>query len=475
MNTTISKDMLSSWLFNIDSYKTGQFLQDPENFTAASGYIEGRSAWREYGITDIVFAGLQPLFIDYPLTITKKEVELAAIIYEQHGVSFNANGFMRIVNELNGKLPIAIYALPEGAVTKPGVPLVRIESTHEDFAWIVRFVETALLRSVWYMSTVASLSRAVRIKFSEYFDKTSDEMIDNVMKVSAIDFKLHDFGSRGTTSREASRLGGIAHLISFKGSDTVDGLLGAMYYYDADMPGFSIDASEHSTVTIRGRYGESDFLKQHITNSGKNGIIASVIDSYNAYDIVDNVIGVELKEFIINSGKTLVLRPDSGDPTDMVKYVLNSLWNSFGGTINSKGFKVLHPSVRVIQGDGVNFKSIFKVLDAIVSEGYSIDNIAFGMGGKLLQSVSRDDFAFANKLSYAKVNNKDVDVYKDPITDKGKTSKKGKVFVELINGEYVYTNKKPNDDQLKLVYKDGVLLKRYTFDEVRQQSIGGNI
>ena len=467
----MNRNMLSSWLFTTDSYKSSQWLQDPEDFTVASGYIEARSSWKNYGIDKIVFVGLQPLLMDYPLKITKKEVELADKIFDSHGVSFNKDGFMRIVNELDGNLPVQIDALPEGTVVSQGVPMVRITSTNEEFAWIVRFIETALLRAVWYMSTVASLSRAVRQNFIKYFEKTSDAVISDTLSVSDIDFKLHDFGFRGVSSRESGVLGGIAHMISFKGSDTVGALLGAMHYYNSDMPAFSIDASEHSTVTIRGRDGESEFLKQHITNSGKNGILASVVDSYNLYGIVDNVIGVELKDFIINSGKTLVVRPDSGIPVDIVKYVLKSLWNSFGGEVNSKGFKVLHPSVRVIQGDGVNYNSITEILEMMVEENFAIDNIAFGMGGKLLQSVSRDDFAFANKLSYAKVDGKDIDVYKDPITDKGKTSKKGIVYVEKVKGEYVYTNKKPKKDELLTVWKNGKLLIKYNFDEVRKNSI----
>lgn len=455
----------SSLLFETDSYKLSQFIQDSDGLTYMSSYVEPRKSWKlkTDTIDEVVLFGLQAFLKEYPLTITQTELDFASPIFKQHGTSFNYKGFQSIIDKLDGNIPIQIDSLPEGTIVKVGTPLVRVTSTNKKYSWVVRFMETAILRAIWYPTTVASLSYKIKLRFKEYWKKSSTSPIDT------LDYKLHDFGFRGCSSVETGILGGMAHLLTFKGGDTLGALIGAQHYYNTNLVvGFSIDASEHSTVTITGPEGEEQFLIDHITNSGKgNNIIASVVDSYDFYHIVDTVIGKNLKDFIKNSGKTLVVRPDSGDPKEIVMYCLNSLWNSFGGTINEKGFKVLHPSVRVIQGDGVNFDSIMDIMNEIMKQKFSIDNIAFGMGGKLLQGVSRDDFGFAYKVSYAIVNNKGVAVYKDPITDPGKKSKKGIVYVDE---SLKYTNIKPKKDMLQPIWKDGTLIKQLTFEEVRNNT-----
>lgn len=213
------------------------------------------------------------------------------------------------------------------------------------------------------------------------------------------------------------------------GTDTIPALVYAEDYYgqSEDSPaGFSIPAAEHSTVTAWGKEGEVDAFRNMLTQFGKPGAIVAVVsDSYDIYNAVDSLWGQTLKQEIIDSGATLVIRPDSGHPATVVLKCAELIEARFGVSVNTKGFKVFN-NVRLIQGDGVNPKSIEEILAALKAANYSADNIAFGMGGGLLQDVNRDTLKFAMKASAAKVDGEWRDVYKDPITDPGKTSKKGR-------------------------------------------------
>jgi nicotinamide phosphoribosyltransferase len=257
------------------------------------------------------------------------------------------------------------------------------------------------------------------------------------------------------------------------GTDTVEALLFARRYYGADVAGYSVPAMEHSTVTSWGRENEVDSYRNMVKQNGKpGGIVSAVSDSYDIFKACE-LWGTELKQDILDSGATLVVRPDSGDPAVVVKQCLQILEKYFGSTKNSKGFKVLN-NVRVLQGDGINHASIRSILYSITLAGYSADNVVFGQGGALLQIVNRDDQKFAMKCSAALVDGKWVDVFKDPITDKGKRSKKGRlVLIKAENNFKTFTtedtayNDVKDQDVLETVFVNGVLTRDMTFDEVR--------
>jgi nicotinamide phosphoribosyltransferase len=328
---------------------------------------------------------------------------------------------------------------------------------------LTSFLETALLRAIWYPTTVATNSYENKKLILDYLEKTGDP--------TTIDFKLHDFGARGVSSLESAGIGGAAHLVNFMGTDTVEALLFSRRYYSADMAGFSVPAMEHSTVTSWGRENEVASYRNMIKQNGKpGGIVSAVSDSYDIFAACE-LWGTELKQDILDSGATLVVRPDSGDPAVVVKQCLQILEKHFGSVKNAKGFKVLN-NVRVLQGDGINHASIRSILYTITLAGYSADNVVFGQGGALLQIVNRDDQKFAMKCSAALVDGKWVDVYKDPITDKGKRSNKGKL--KLIKDIDRYITVDSHDkmfhvlyDELEVVFKNGVLIRDMTFDEVR--------
>jgi nicotinamide phosphoribosyltransferase len=215
------------------------------------------------------------------------------------------------------------------------------------------------------------------------------------------------------------------------GSDTVVGVLCANEYYNIPMAAFSIPAAEHSSITSWGRENEVEAYRNMLKQFAKPGALVAVVsDSYNLWHAVSNLWGEKLRQEVIDSGAVVVIRPDSGNPPEVVLKTAQLLDEKFGHTINTKGFKVLN-NVRIIQGDGINEHSIKEILDKLLLNGYSATNIAFGMGGALLQQHNRDTQKFAMKCSHIFIGDKSVDVFKDPITDSGKSSKAGRL--DLVN------------------------------------------
>lgn len=456
-------------ILNSDSYKCSMFKQYPANTTGVYSYIESRGG--RYDKT--VMFGLQAFIKEY-LTkpITQEDINIAEAIITAHGEPFNRAGWQYILDQHSGYLPVVIRAVPEGTVVPVKNVLATIENTDPECFWLTTYLETALLRAVWYGTTVASQSKSIKNVIAEYLEKTGDPDL--------INFKLHDFGARGVSSLESAGIGSAAHLVNFMGSDTIAGLLYAREYYNADIAGFSIPAAEHSTITSWGRDGEVDAYRNMLTNFARPGsIVAVVSDSYDVFNACEKLWGGELKQEIIDSGATLVIRPDSGDPEEICVKVIQILDKQFGHTVNSKGYKVLN-NVRIIQGDGVNENIVRCILGHYAVLGYSADNIAFGMGGALLQGIDRDTQKFAMKCSAAQINGEWVDVQKDPVTDSGKKSKKGRVQLWVSeDGQYEssvglpgWTDKGRGGwrPALKIVFENGKLVKEYTFDEVRANS-----
>lgn len=451
-------------LLNTDSYKVSMFKQYPAGTTGVYSYIESRGG--RYDRT--VFFGLQAFIKEYLLEpITQADIDIADQILTAHGEPFNRAGWQYILDNHAGFLPVIIKAIPEGTVVPVKNVLATIENTDPECFWLTTWLETALLRAVWYPTTVASQSYKIRKVILDYLEKTGDPNL--------IDFKLHDFGARGVSSLESAGIGGAAHLVNFMGTDTISGILFAREYYNAGVAGFSIPAAEHSTITSWGREGEVDAYRNMLNQFAKPGsIVAIVSDSYDIYNAVDNLWGEQLRQQVIDSGATVVIRPDSGDPDVVCRQLVQKLDAKFGSTINSKGFKVLN-NVRLIQGDGVNENTIRMILGSFQAYGYSADNIAFGMGGALLQQVDRDTQKFAMKCSSVRIHNTWVDVQKDPITDPGKKSKAGRVTLWTNStGEYVSSVDAPKQwadrgwtNALVPVFYEGKIVKEYTFEEVR--------
>src|SRR6185436_19101465 len=453
-----------SYLFDTDSYKLSHYLQYPPGTTSMFSYIESRGG--EYDKT--VFFGLQYYLSEYLAhRVTVEEVEKAKQFYAVHGEPFNYDGWMYIAKELNGKLPIRIRAVPEGTVVPGHNALVTIESTDPKVPWVVSWVETMLLR-VWYPITVATRSYVIKQIILDALNKSADD------PNAEISFKLHDFGSRGVSSQESAMIGGAAHLVNFMGSDTVSGVLCANEYYRAPMAGFSIPAAEHSSITSWGKENEVEAYRNMLKQFAKPGaLVACVSDSYDLWNACEHLWGEELKQEVVDSGATIVIRPDSGHPATVVLKVAEILADKFGYTVNSKGFKVLN-NVRIIQGDGITEHSIKEILDNLLNAGFSATNIAFGMGGQLLQGLKRDTLKFAMKCSHITIGEKSVNVFKDPVTDHGKRSMAGRLdLVRWSNGKFQTLNIGNKDahefSALRTVYLNGELLINDNFESIRNR------
>ena len=466
---------LDNLLLNTDSYKASHWLQYPPNTDATFFYVESRG-----GLYDrTVFFGLQAILKEYlAKPISHADVDEARDLFAAHGEPFNEEGWRYIVDTHGGLLPVRIRAVPEGSVVPTHQALVTIESTDPMAYWVPSYIETLLLR-LWYPVTVATISWHAKQTIRQFLERTSDD------PEGQLPFKLHDFGARGVSSAESAALGGAAHLVNFMGTDTVSGLMAAKAYYHEPMAGFSIPAAEHSTITSWGRENEVNAYRNMLRQFAKPGAIVAVVsDSYDIFHAIREHWGKTLKQEVIDSGATVVIRPDSGDPVAVVHQCLELLDEAFGHTVNGKGYKVLN-HVRVIQGDGINPNSIRAILERVTSSGYATDNVAFGMGGALLQQLNRDTQKFALKCSAARVDGKWIDVYKDPVTDHGKTSKRGRMTL-LKHREYgTYKTvpvppeaaslaevEKPMgfEDALVTVWENGHIGNDWTFADIRTRA-----
>ncbi len=457
---------LENLLILTDSYKITHYKQYPPGTERVYSYFESRGG----DFDEIVFFGLQYYLKRYLVgqVVTEEKIEYADEFLAQHFGArfFNREGWEYILREHDGRLPVEIKAVPEGTVVPPHNVLMTIENTDPKAYWLTNYLETLLVQ-VWYGSTVATQSRFMKKTLLKYLEETGDP--------SLVDFKLHDFGFRGVSSVESAGVGGAAHLVNFKGTDTLAGLVVAREYYHEPMAGFSIPAAEHSTITAWGPEHEADAM-QNMLVQFPEGWISVVSDSFDVFRACSEIWGQQLKQQVLERNGTVVVRPDSGDPPTVVVKVLELLGEAFGYSTNAKGFKVLDPHIRIIQGDGIDRFMLPKVLEAMKQHKWSADNIAFGSGGGLLQKLNRDTCRFAFKCAAVTVHGTEHDVYKRPATDTGKSSKAGQLAL-ISDGTTLRTVRwKPElaqRDLLQPVFRNGELLVDTTFADVRKRAAQG--
>jgi nicotinamide phosphoribosyltransferase len=458
--------MKHNLLLLTDSYKSSHFKQYPPGTERVYSYFESRGG----EFTECCFFGLQYYLKEYlqGQAFTAEDLDEAYHFWNKHFGSpqlFNFAGWKHILEKHGGRLPIEIKAVPEGTVVPVGNVLMTIENTDPKCFWLTNYLETLLVQ-VWYGCTVATQSREMKKTLLRFLDVTGDP--------SLVDFKLHDFGFRGVSSVETAGVGGAAHLVNFKGTDTAVGPVVAHRYYDCPMAGFSIPASEHSTITSWGQGREVDACR-NMLDQYPTGLVACVSDSFNIWKTCKDIWGGILREQILTREGVLVVRPDSGDPPTTVITVLDILAERFGTTTNSKGYKVLNPHIRMIQGDGIDRNMLEEILVAMKKHSYSADNIAFGSGGGLLQKLNRDTMKFAFKCSSVTINGREQDVFKDPVTDPGKRSKCGRLKLVKTDAGGWYTVPREGrssslDDLLQQVFLDGEVMSDQKFDDIRARA-----
>lgn len=420
-----------------DSYKLSHFLLYEDDLEYMESYLESRGG----EFDECTLFGLQYVVHRYlSKPITAEDIDEMERDANAHGEPFNREGWTHVLNAYGGMLPITIRAIPEGTVVpvKNAIMVVRGPKDRK-CAWIVNWLETQLSR-LWEPSTIAIASRELKKVWMHYLELSSDD------PAAEVGFKHHDFGARGVTCREQASIAGAAHLLSFLGTDTLAGVKFAQHYYNEEMPGFSIPATEHSTMTIPGKERERETLIRWIRKTlverklppGYPKLSACVGDTWDIFNFVKTVCDPEVFDLIDRSGGTLVIRPDSGNPLVIIPQLLNTIQSILPHRVvaNSKGFKVLPPCLRLIWGDGINRRTMREILEQVMSSGWSVSNIAFGSGGGLLMDFNRDTQRFAFKCSYAVVGGRPVNVSKDPVTDRGKKSKEGRLDLVKVDGRY---------------------------------------
>lgn len=463
-----------------DSYKMSHHRQYPEDTEVVYSYFESRIGAK---FDETVFVGLQYFMKEYleGVVVTQENIDDAEKLAAAHFMNpeiFNKEMWQHIVDNHGGKLPVTIKAVPEGTPVPTSNVLMTVENTDPKCFALTNHLET-LLTQVWHASTVASLSRKAKTIMKGYLEKTSDQK-DSLM------FQLHDFGMRGVSSMEAAGIGGMGHLVNFFGTDTVNAMETARDYYGADIANiaYSVPATEHSVMTAEGPEGEANVV-QRVLDAYPVGIVSIVADSFDIENFVNNFIGVKFKEQILARNHDevpckVVVRPDSlrfkGDtPHEQMVWIANALWAKFGGTINSKGYKVLDPHVGMIWGDGIDLQGIELILEAITEAGFSTENVIYGMGGGLLQKINRDTQRFAFKCSAQLRSGEWHDVFKKPL-DVSKASKKGRlVLAKENNGRLKTVSEKEakafrHEDVLETVFENGTIVKEYTLDELRENA-----
>lgn len=459
-----------------DSYKATHWKQYPLGTEAVYSYFESRGG----EFTETTFFGLQYFLSEYlehsavvrRLQGTYSGVELMADFWRKHlgGDHFNQFGWEHIRDDHSWNLPVSIKAVPEGTTVPNRNVLMTIENTCPKCYWLTNWLETLLVQE-WYPCTVTTLSRHCKKILLHSLERSGTP--------EDVYFKLHDFGFRGVSSPESAMLGGAAHLVNFKGTDTIAGIFMADSIYGAriasdpisgesGIAGFSIPAAEHSTVCSWGRENELQAFA-NMLDQFPTGLVSVVSDSYDIFNACRQYWGTDLKDRILERNGTLVVRPDSGDPAPTVIKVLEILGEKFGTVKNAKGYNELPPQIRIIQGDGVDPNMIDEILVNMELRDWSANNIAFGMGGALLQKLNRDTQKFAFKCSAVKINGEWQDVYKQPVTDSMKVSKAGRM--KLVMGHKTQSLESDGQDSLVEVFRNGRILGGgQTFSQIRERA-----
>ena len=469
---------MSKSILNLaDSYKYSHASQYPKNMVSMYDYMESRGG--VYPAT--VFVGMQYYLEKYlTVPVTMEEVDKARLKAARHGIPFDYEGWKHIVKEHKGLLPIEVKAIKEGSLVPTRHVLFTVESTDTNVPWVAGFVETLLLK-IWYPTTVATKSYYVR------------KMLERYGSPEWAQFAYHNFGDRGSTSVESAAIGGFAHYTQFMGTDNFNSLdIAEDYYQETEMPAYSVFATEHSTTTSHDRDGEEEFVYNQLLENPDRAIMSFVADSYDVYAFTHFCTdkGSRIRELVESRPhQKFVLRPDSGDAIEVVNRMLNIMDRNELETVPSS--LKLFKDFGVLWGDGITPEVIENILSINMANGFAAENFVFGSGGDIMQNVNRDTQKFAMKCSSITLEEEitddpsninyfteyDRDVYKDPITDPGKTSKKGKVTTRLNihTGEYSKSaldtiTTSTNVDALHTVFLNGVLVNKTTLSDIRKQT-----
>lgn len=477
-----------------DFYKTDHRRQYPEGTTLVYSNFTPRTS-RIPGVDKVVFFGLQYFIKKYLIASWKRFFEIyTKDVAEYDAIMLDSMGFTNSEHwkdlEKLGYLPLEIKALPEGSRVPLKVPMLTIKNTHPDFFWLTNYIESLMSAILWGSCTSATIAYEYRKLLAQYADDTGADK-------AWLDWQAHDFSLRGMYGLEAATLSGGAHLLSFKGTDSVPSIDFLKRYYGADsdaLIGGSVPATEHSVMCSYGQENELECFRRLLTEVYPTGVVSIVSDTWDLWKVITEYLP-QLKELIMARDGKLVIRPDSGDPVDIIcgkghfagvldlnlsvqeiKGTIELLWDIFGGTFNEKGYKVLDPHIGVIYGEGITLDRANEICCRLMSKGFASSNITFGIGSYTYQYNTRDTFGFAMKATYIEINGQGKEIFKDPATDDGtKKSAKGLLAVheKFNNGSPIYiledqmTREEEVLGALETVFKNGKLIKETTLTKIR--------
>ncbi len=484
-----------------DGYKTGHHQQYPKGTTLVySNFTPRSNKYAPKGCDQVVSFGQQMVikqiheaFQNEFFSRPKNEVcgEMKAELSMYLGTDYDVTHF-EALHDL-GYLPIVVKAIEEGTLVPIKVPVLTIYNTHPDFYWVTNYLETILSNLLWKPMTSATIAHTYRKVLTKWQEKTDAE------RGWFIDWQGHDFSMRGMDSAEAVISSGVAHLTSFLGSDSLPAIYGARKYYNADgVVCGSVNATEHSVMCAGGKEDEVETFRR-LLETYPTGILSVVSDTWDLWKVCTEHV-VTLKEEIMTRDGKLVIRPDSGDPVDILcgtqifedsdhyndyelsreailspeeKGVIELLWDVFGGTVNEQGYKVLDPHIGAIYGDSITIDRADEICRRLEAKGFASTNVVLGIGSFTYQYNTRDTFGFAMKATYVEVNGEGREIFKDPITDDGtKKSATGLLSVHNHDGEYVLidhcTWEGERIGSLQTIYKDGYFENVTTLTKIRE-------
>ncbi len=477
-----------------DFYKISHRAMYPEGTQVVYSTWTPRTS-RIKGVDNVVVFGTQAFIKEYLMDVFQEHFfkrDKAEVVAEYKRLISatlgDPNPETKHIEELHdlGYLPLSIKALAEGTIAPTRVPVMTIENTEPRFFWLTNFIESLASAELWQPATSATLA----IEYKKLMDKFANET--NPEGAGFTIFQGHDFSMRGMSSLRSSILSGMGHLLSFVGTDTIPAISAAEYYYNADVTkelvGTSVPATEHS---IQCAYADdTKYLRRMLSEVHPNGIVSIVSDGYDFWDVITRVVPSLKKEILARKGgpvgDKVVIRPDSGDPVLIVcgdpdaqsgtpeyKGAIECLYETFGGTESSTGFKVLDPHIGLIYGDAITLTRAKEIMERLAAKGFASTNVVFGIGSYTYQYNTRDTFGYALKSTLTVVNGQERQIFKDPKTDNGvKKSQKGRVVVLKDGDSYTFRDglslaDSVKGDQLREVFRDGKLLIDENFSDIR--------
>ena len=473
-----------------DGYKVDHRRQYPDNTTLVYSNWTPRKS-RINGVEEVVFFGLQ-YFIkkyimqDFDTHFFKQPKEVVVAKYARRinnylGENQVGSAHIEALHDL-GYIPMVFKALPEGASVPIRVPMFTMYNTLPAFFWLTNYFETLLSAVVWLPCNSATIAKQYRVVLDRYAQETSSVP-------EFVDWQGHDFSMRGMGGIEAAVTSAAGHLLSFSGTDTIPSIEFLEEFYNAnsdlELIGGSVAATEHSVMCMGTTEGEYETFKRLICEIYPKGIVSIVSDTWDLWKVLTDYLPRLKQEIISREGK-VVVRPDSGDPVDIIcgnpngkteqekKGVIELLWDVFGGSTNAKGFKELIPQIGAIYGDSITVERATNICERLKAKGFASTNVVLGIGSFTYQYNTRDTFGFAMKATYGEVNGDGREIFKDPITDDGtKKSAKGLMKIELENGKYKLVDQvtwaQEQQGELKEVFRDGKLLIDQTLAEIRKR------